>query len=66
MLNVPFLGYLGKSFRTDTLFVLLEKLADVMPQAAHIRHEGLNLTVINYNLWKEKMRRYQQKEHKNE
>ena len=50
----------------DTLFVLLEKLADVMPQAAKIRHEGLNLTVINYNLWKEKMRRYQQKEHKNE
>lgn len=50
----------------DTLLVLLEKLADVLPQAVHIRHEGLNLTVIDYNLWKEKMRRYQQKERNHE
>jgi hypothetical protein len=50
----------------DTLLVLLEKLADVMPEAAHIEHEGLNLTVIDYNLWKEKMRRYQQKERNDE
>ncbi len=43
----------------DVLLVLLEEIADTLPDAAQIIHQGLALTVIDYSLWKEKMRRYQ-------
>lgn len=44
----------------DTLLVLLEDLVDTLPQAALIEHEGLQLTVIDYNSWKERVRLRQQ------
>lgn len=43
----------------DTLLVLLEEIAETLPKAAQIVHQGLALTVIDYDLWKSKMRRYQ-------
>jgi hypothetical protein len=43
----------------DTLLVLLEEIADTLPDAAQIVHQGLQLTVIDYDLWKSKMTRYQ-------
>lgn len=43
----------------DTLLVLLEELAETLPDAAQIVHQGLALTVIDYDLWKNKIRRYQ-------
>jgi hypothetical protein len=45
----------------DTLFVLLEELADNLPQACRIIQAGVELTVIDYELWKAKVQR-QQKE----
>lgn len=43
----------------DTLLVLLEKVADTLPEAAEIVHRGIRITVIDYDLWKDKMKRYQ-------
>lgn len=43
----------------DTLLVLLEEVADMLPDAVQIVHQGLPLTVIDYDLWKSKMTRYQ-------
>ncbi len=43
----------------DTLLVLLEGVADTLPNAAQIVHQGLRLTVIDYDLWKSKIVRYQ-------
>jgi hypothetical protein len=43
----------------DTLLVLLEEIADTLPDALHIVHQGLQLTVIDYDLWKTKMVSYQ-------
>lgn len=40
----------------DTLLVLLEHLADTLPQAARIVHEGHQLTVIDYETWKTKVK----------
>lgn len=40
----------------DTLLVLLENVADTLPQAAMIKHRGLELTVIDYDAWKERVR----------
>jgi hypothetical protein len=49
----------------DTFLVLLEKIADTLPDAAQIVHQGLTLTVIDYSLWKEKIRHFQMEERKN-
>jgi hypothetical protein len=46
----------------ETLLVLLEEIAGTLPQAARIVHEGLELTVIDYQIWKAKVRRQQKKE----
>jgi len=43
----------------DTLLVLLEEIADTLPDAVHFVHAGVDVTVIEYGLWKEKMLRYQ-------
>jgi hypothetical protein len=43
----------------DTLLVLLEEIADTLPHAARIRHQGIELTVIDYETWKQKIRRRQ-------
>lgn len=43
----------------DTLLVLLEEIADTLPHAARIRHEGIELTVIDYETWKQKVQRRQ-------
>lgn len=43
----------------ETLFVLLSEIADTLPQAARIVHEGVELTVIDYAMWKEKVRSHQ-------
>lgn len=40
----------------DTLLVLLENIADTLPRAARIEHHGLELTVIDYAEWKERVR----------
>jgi hypothetical protein len=50
----------------ETLLVLLSEIADTLPQAARIVHEGLGLTVIDYETWKEKVRRQQEKDSKND
>jgi len=50
----------------ETLLVLLEAITDTLPQAARIVHEGLELTVIDYEIWKEKVRRQQEKESQND
>jgi hypothetical protein len=50
----------------DTLLTLLEEIADTLPKAAHITHKGTTLTVIDYQLWKEKVRRRQSKEDKHD
>lgn len=44
----------------DTLLVLLEELADNLPQACRIIQAGVELTVIDYELWKAKVRRQQE------
>jgi hypothetical protein len=46
----------------ETFLVLLEQIAETLPQAARIVHEGLELTVIDYDTWKEKVRQQQKKE----
>ena len=43
----------------DTLLTLLENLADVLPQMTHIKHEGIDVVVIDYELWKQKLLRKQ-------
>lgn len=43
----------------DTLFVLLTEIVDTLPQAARIVHQGVELTVLDYELWKAKVKRYQ-------
>jgi hypothetical protein len=45
----------------ETLLVLLERVADTLPQAARIVHQGVELTVIEYETWKEKVKRRQGK-----
>ena len=39
----------------DTLLVLLENLADTLPQAARIQHQGIELIIIEYELWKDRV-----------
>ena len=43
----------------ETLLVLLETVADTLPQAARFIHEGGELTVVDYETWKAKVRRRQ-------
>jgi hypothetical protein len=43
----------------ETLLVLLEQLADTLPQAARIAHQGSELTVIDYGVWKTKVKQRQ-------
>ena len=43
----------------ETLLVLLEQVADTLPQAARIVHEGIELTVIDYETWKARLRHRQ-------
>ncbi len=45
----------------ETLLVLLEQVADTLPQAVRIVHEGVELTVIEYETWKSKVKRYQER-----
>lgn len=40
----------------DTILVLLEDLADTLPEAARIDHRGIQLTVIDYAEWKDRVR----------
>ena len=40
----------------DTPLVLLENLADTLPQAARIQHQGIELIIIEYNSWKDRVR----------
>lgn len=46
----------------DTLLVLLEEIVDTLPHAARIEHQGLQLTVIDYAEWKERVRARQMSE----
>jgi hypothetical protein len=50
----------------ETILVLLEEIAATLPQVARIVHEGLELTVIDYDAWKEKVRRQQEKRSEND
>jgi hypothetical protein len=50
----------------DTLLVLLEQIADTLPQAMRIVHQAIELTVIDYETWKEKVRHRQQQDPQNE
>jgi len=43
----------------ETLLVLLEQVADTLPQSARLVHEGVELTVVDYDTWKAKVRRRQ-------
>lgn len=43
----------------ETLLVLLEQVADTLPQAARIIHKGVELTVVDYETWKAKVQRRQ-------
>jgi hypothetical protein len=43
----------------ETLLVLLEQVADTLPQAARIVHESGELIVVDYETWKAKVRRRQ-------
>lgn len=43
----------------DTLLVLLENLADTLPQAARIQHQGIELIIIEYESWKDRVRVHQ-------
>jgi hypothetical protein len=43
----------------ETLLVLLEQVADTLPNAARIVHAGIELTVIDYETWKDKVKRRQ-------
>jgi hypothetical protein len=45
----------------ETLLLLLEEVAQTLPQAVRIKHDGLELTVIDYQFWKEKIRSYQKR-----
>lgn len=49
----------------ETLLVLLSEIADTLPQAMRIIHQGVELTVIDYEIWKEKVQRYQTRKEKN-
>jgi hypothetical protein len=40
----------------ETLLVLLEKIADTLPQAMRIVYRGNELTVVDYETWKTKVR----------
>jgi len=46
----------------ETLLVLLEQVADTLPSAARIVHAGIELTVIDYETWKGKVKRRQAQE----
>jgi len=50
----------------ETLLVLLEQIADTLPRAARIIHEGVELTVVDYETWKAKVRRRQSPDADNE
>jgi hypothetical protein len=43
----------------EALLVLLEQVADTLPQAVRIIHGGGELTVVDYETWKAKVRRHQ-------
>ena len=43
----------------ETLLVLLEQVADTLPRAARIVHEGIELTVVDYEAWKARVLRRQ-------
>ena len=45
----------------DTLFTLLSQIADVLPEAARIVHRNVEITVIDYDLWKEKILTHQRR-----
>jgi len=49
----------------ETLLVLLEQIADTLPQAARIVHEEVELTVIDYETWKVKVRSLQRRSTRN-
>jgi hypothetical protein len=46
----------------ETLLVLLEQVADTLPSAARIVHAGIELTVIDYDTWKNRVKRRQAQE----
>lgn len=50
----------------ETLLVLLEQIAKTLPQAARIIHGGVELTVVDYETWKAKVRRRQSPDADNE
>ena len=45
----------------DTLLVLLEQVADTLPDSMRIVHRDMELTVVDYEIWKNKVRRCQQR-----
>jgi hypothetical protein len=45
----------------DTLLVLLEQVVDTLPEAMRIVYKGNELTVIDYETWKTRVRRYQER-----
>jgi len=51
-----------KMWRTidgETLLVLLEQVADTLPQAVRLVHQGVELTVVDYEIWKTKVKHCQ-------
>jgi hypothetical protein len=50
----------------ETLLVLLEQVADTLPQAARIVHQEIQLTVVEYETWKAKVKRRQDQSRENE
>lgn len=50
----------------ETLLVLLSEIADTLPQAMRLVHQGVELTIIDYDVWKEKVQFYQTKGKKHE
>jgi hypothetical protein len=45
----------------ETLLVMLEQVADTLPQAARIDYRGVELTVIDYEAWKARVRHHQER-----
>jgi hypothetical protein len=46
----------------ETVLVLLEEVADTLPQAARIVHQGIELTVIHYETWKARVKHRQEQD----
>ncbi|NOX60334.1 MAG: hypothetical protein GXP42_00060 [Chloroflexi bacterium] len=52
-------GQMWNAIDGETLLTQLTELPEVLPQTARILHRGDELVVVDYDVWKKKMRKYQ-------